>query len=233
MPSKFLLSLLHLIIQSHSFFHPIFVSKFIKSFCIFLLFCRFEGRHRIFRKHSGVQSNFKNPPKTMARMFQLSTLGSTLSKTKSRLTQVHTSGATIGLVRHSPYRDLLALKGLQDEDEVKLAQSVEVCGLTYHSGLFVVLTGGTEWLPTFGLITDILVLKKDAEWSRIVLAVIRCQNQGRSAMYNCFSVSDDFTAPVSLVDREDLLHHRPIAPWTAALPSEPSGLHLYPRELLF
>ncbi|KAK3910157.1 Ras-responsive element-binding protein 1, partial [Frankliniella fusca] len=198
------------------------------------LWCaKFEGRHRIFRKHSGVQNNFKNPPKTMARMFQLATLGSTRSKTKSRQTQVHLSGATTGLVRHNAYRDIMLLKGLQDEDEVKLAQSVEVCGLVYQSGLFVALTGGTEWQPTFGLITDIIVLKKDGEWSKIVLVVIRCQNQGRSAMYNCFSVSDDFTAPVSLVDREDLLHHRPIAPWTATQPSQPAGLHLYPRELLF
>ncbi|KAJ1519117.1 hypothetical protein ONE63_011358 [Megalurothrips usitatus] len=145
------------------------------------LWCaKIEGRHRIFRKHAGVQSNFKNSPKTMASMFQLSTLGPVLAMKEPRKERGFKAVETTTYsVENSPYCDLLQIEGLRESDMVKAVKSVKVSGIEYSTGLFVPLKGIP---PEFGLISDILAIEKQDECpSRVFLVVTKCISHGIDA----------------------------------------------------
>ncbi|KAE8747079.1 hypothetical protein FOCC_FOCC006217 [Frankliniella occidentalis] len=123
------------------------------------LWCaKFEGRHRLIRKHAAVQHNFKNPPKTMARMFQMSTLAAFLDLGGPRPVNISASELGYSLVELSQYRNELVAQGFLDTDVVRVVESVEVYGVEYQAGLFVILNGnGVGAHPLFAIIEDIVV----------------------------------------------------------------------------
>ncbi|KAK3922705.1 Polycystic kidney disease 1-related protein, partial [Frankliniella fusca] len=104
------------------------------------LWCaKFEGRHRLIRKHAAVQHNFKNIPKTMSRMFQLSTLAAFLDLNGPRPVNISSSALGFCLVEQSQHRTELLAEGFLDTDTVYVVESVEKYGVEYQAGLFVVL----------------------------------------------------------------------------------------------
>ncbi|KAK3929434.1 Zinc finger protein 423 [Frankliniella fusca] len=174
------------------------------------LWCaRFEGRHRIFRKHSAVQSNFKNPPKTMARMFQLSTLGSILSRTGTRETVI--SGGEEHTVLSTEYCAKLVEAGFLPTTHVILAKAVEVCGEEFSAGLFVHLKDESSSSPSFAVIVGIIVKSENHD---VYLAVSKCKNNGLSSRYNAYHISNDFDKDTAIVKVTSLAHRHAIAPWT-------------------
>ncbi|KAK3916551.1 Zinc finger and BTB domain-containing protein 12 [Frankliniella fusca] len=189
---------------------------------------KFEARHRIFRKHSAVQSNFKNPPQTMAKMFQLSTLGAILSSTTwrkpvlaGRLDELH--------VEHSPYCGSLLQMGLSANDVILVAKSVELCGIEYSVDLFVQLKDNSSLLPSFAIILDVIQPVKNQEI--VILAVAKCKNNGLSLRFNSYHISNKFDEESTLVELTNLASHRVIAPWNPVQDSVDGtvNLYLYPR----
>ncbi|KAK3919924.1 Protein HIR1 [Frankliniella fusca] len=191
------------------------------------LWCaRFEGRHRIIRKHSGVQPNFKNPPKTMARMFQLSTLGSVIFITGPRENVI--SGGEKQSLECTPYCAKLLQAGFLAKSQVTLAKSVEVCGEDYSVGHFVNLKDESTAIPSFAIILDVIV--KSDKCDDVFLAVRKCKNNGLSRRYNSYSISNDFDKDTIIVKIANLAHHRVIAPWTPVNDNE-VNLYLHPRTV--
>ncbi|KAK3920373.1 Zinc finger protein SHOOT GRAVITROPISM 5, partial [Frankliniella fusca] len=176
------------------------------------LWCaRFEARHRIFRKHSSVQSNFKNVPKTMARVFQLSTLSGIVLRTGSRGVIVAQSSGICSTVNKSIYCDLLLQNGFKGDEELRTVQSAEVCGEEYSSGLFVSLKR-TCRQPVFGLIIDIIV--KSSMESQAFLVVSRPVNIAFKQRFNAYQISNTFSEVNELVEVRNLSNHRPLAAWS-------------------
>ncbi|KAK3911532.1 Ras-responsive element-binding protein 1 [Frankliniella fusca] len=186
---------------------------------------KFEARHRIFRKHSAVQSNFKNPPKTMAKMFQLSTLGSVLSRTGCR-TPVFSGHEERVPINNSPYYEHLLRNGFTENDSIITSKCVELCGIEYGVGLFVQLKDNTSILPSFAIIIDVIHSLEKPE--NVFLAVSKCTNYGLSRRYNSYHISNEFDLETTIVGLKDLASHRVIAPWTPVEDSD-VNLYLYPR----
>lgn len=190
---------------------------------------RYEGRHRILRKHSAVQSNFKNIVKTMTRMFQLSTFDAILRKKEPEII-ISSADSAQELVKNNMYQDILQLEGLSPDDQVKIVKSVNVKGEDYTSGLFVVIPSqGRSY--KFGLIVDIVVEVENE--SKIYLVVKECENQGLSARYNSYKITNSFEAPPRLVRVESLIDYRPLPAWSPMDSDGNLSLYLHPRNVLF
>ncbi|KAE8742811.1 hypothetical protein FOCC_FOCC011669 [Frankliniella occidentalis] len=198
---------------------------------IIRLWCaRYEGRHRILRKHSAVQCNFKNPPKTMARMFQLSTLSAFLARNSPHADDVNLSGSVSISVQHSPYCALLTEKGFQEDDFIKVVESANVCGEDYQSGLFVMLKQDEAIQPVFAVILDVVADTSDP--MQVFLIVNKCRNTVLSTKYNAYKISNQFDETHVLVNVKNLANHRPIAPWSPLVKSPANiELYLYPRSV--
>ncbi|XP_052130241.1 uncharacterized protein LOC127751167 [Frankliniella occidentalis] len=191
------------------------------------LWCaRYEGRHRILRKHSAVQSNFKNIIKTMSRMFQLSTFDAFLQKKKPE-TIISSTDSVQEIVQNSIYSDILVSEGLLLDDQVKIVKSVSVKGEEYACGLFVVCPSQNEPFK-FGLIADVIVEVKDA--SKVYLVVQECVNEGLSNRYNSYKIRNLFEAPPYLLKIENLIDYRPLPAWTP-MERDGLGLYLHPRNI--
>ncbi|KAK3925534.1 Cytochrome c oxidase assembly factor 7, partial [Frankliniella fusca] len=169
-----------------------------------LWYARFEGQHRIIRKHSGVQPNFKNPPKTMARMFQLSTLGSVIFRTGPRENVI--SGGEKQSIECTPYCAKLLQAGFLANSQVTFAKSVEVCGEDNSVSLFVNLKDESTAIPSFAMILDVIV--KSDKCDDVFLAVSKCKNNGLSRRYNSYSISNDFDKDTIIIKIANLAHHR-------------------------
>lgn len=143
---------------------------------------KFEARLKIFRQHSAVCCNFKNPPKTMSKMFQLSNLKSIKSDLRDDNVE-HTKEISL-LVKDSIYCEFLRGENLQDEDVISFVKSATVNGEEYRSGLFVCLPGSSREQPKFALINDVVVVDETS----VILIVRPWKTLERSAKYNTFVV---------------------------------------------
>ncbi|KAK3915662.1 Zinc finger protein 814 [Frankliniella fusca] len=190
---------------------------------------RCEGRHRILRKHSAVQCNFKNPPKTMARMFQLSTLSAFLARNSPHADKVNLSGAVSVSVRHSSYTALLSDVGFQEDDFINIVESAQVCGEEYQSGLFVMLKQEGSVQPVFAVIVD--VIANTSEPTQVFLVVDKCRNITLSANYNAYRIPNQFEETHVLVNVKSLANHRPIAPWCPIDSKDNMEFYLSPRTV--
>ncbi|KAK3929386.1 Transcriptional repressor CTCFL [Frankliniella fusca] len=165
------------------------------------LWCaRYEGRHLIFRRHSHVQCNFRNVPKTMAEMYQLRTLKEIVFRKEPDT--VISSASELILVKNSSYCDALVQQGLSEEDSVQVENSVDYQGVDYSSGLFVTLVSQDELrnsTPKFGLIFEIVV---EVRTSKVFLAVIECVNEGLDGRFNSFKIRNLYDAPPALMTIE-------------------------------
>lgn len=204
--------------------------------CLIVTFCfsviRFEARHRLFRKHAAVQSNFKNVPKTMAKMAQLSTLGAVVTKTGPEENKVSSHGTVRCIVKDSPYCDDLLQQGLSENEVILIAKSAELCGEEYTAGLFVALKDETAIfpsIPVFALIIEALVKPSGQE---IFLAVAECRCEGLNARYNAYKISNVFDGVPRLVTLKDLANYRAIAPWNPMGTQDSVSLFLSPRTLI-
>ncbi|KAK3928226.1 Uronate isomerase [Frankliniella fusca] len=112
---------------------------------------KFEGRMKIFRQHASICCNFKNPPMTMAKMFQLSSLTAMLGNADESLDfQRGTVMSTI----NSSHRELLKNEGLNDTDEVMYTNCATLNGEEYRPNLFVCLPGDPSTEIGFALMKD-------------------------------------------------------------------------------
>lgn len=139
---------------------------------------KFEGRLKIFRQHAAVCCNFKNTPKTMARMFQLSNLKSLIGEKTDEVD--HLKGECVQLSRHTEHSDLLLAAGLKEGDQLLYTNGATLNGEEYRPSLFVNLES-TRRGPQFAIICKVIVSSK-----KVFLLVKRWQNNGICPRYNAY-----------------------------------------------
>lgn len=172
---------------------------------------KFEGRMKIFRMHSSICCNFVNPPKTMAQMFQLSTIQSIIREDDEFSVEYQKRGMETK-VSASIHSQLLTSEGLSEDKTVKYTNCATFNGEEYRLGLFVCLPGSTILRPCFGMITDVIVTEKC-----LYLVTKPWINMGIAIKYNAFRVSpQNFSAP-HLINVRCLANFRCMAAWTVGL----------------
>lgn len=147
----------HLINKHHHLTHyPDCVHKFgplVNLWCM-----RFEGKHHTFKKYAAVCCNFKNIPKTMARIAQTHQC-SYWSCGLIKDNRIASSNGEITRVEETLSEQFLLSKGLASSDSVFSAKHVEFNGSEFRVGSYVAISDGLlsqENLPVFGEIVEIL-----------------------------------------------------------------------------
>ncbi|KAK3920433.1 Zinc finger protein 75A [Frankliniella fusca] len=188
------------------------------------LWCaKFEGRLKIFRMHSHICCNFINPPKTMAAMFQLSTLKSIITEYDDFPVEYRQYGPPIK-VSDSIHSQLLLQAGEVADEIVAYANGATLYGEDYRKGLFVSLPTSTILRPCFGMIKDVIVCKKT-----LYVLTQSWKNIGLNQRVNAFQVipPEDFSSS-ELYNVKKLPNYRCIAPWTIGL----SDVYLSVRTIM-
>lgn len=164
----------------------------------------------------------------MAKMFQLSTLGSVLSRTSWRKPMFIGPAEKLH-IKNSPYHDSLLRLGFSEDSLISVTKSVELCGIEYSVDLFVQLKDNTSILPTFAIILD--VIQSVANPELVFLAVSKCKNNGLSRRFNAYHILNTFDQETVIVELTDLASHRVIAPWSPVQDRNDGtvNLYLYPR----
>ncbi|KAK3921571.1 Protein GrpE [Frankliniella fusca] len=185
------------------------------------LWCaKFEGRMKIFRRHSAICCNFRNPPLTMAKMFQLSSLSAQLGNSEEYL---DFQRGNVMTARHSSHKDLLMTVGLNGGDEIIYTNSATFHGEEYRPSLFVCLPGDPSTEENFGLIKNVIVAAKE-----VLLVIAPWKNEGLSPRLNAYHVIPD-NRPLILLRSRSLRHFRCIAPWN---PQDSEEIYLSMRTVL-
>lgn len=177
------------------------------------LWCaKFEGRMKIFRQHAAVCCNFKNPPKTMAQMFQLSNFKNLINGTVERVIDYKRGNRSIKLseIGGSILGRLLLAEGFPDNVELLYTSSATVNGEEYRSGLFVCLPSSSSHRLSFALISEIVIVDQKA----VYLFVKPWGNGGVSSKYNAHQVFVLDNSDPLVINVLSLANFRCIAPWT-------------------
>ncbi|KAK3924452.1 Chorion transcription factor Cf2 [Frankliniella fusca] len=161
---------------------------------------KFEGRLKIFRRHAAICCNFKNIPKTMAQMFQLSNV---IQDGEEDSVQ-HSNGISVLICDVEGAEDVTGLTGA---DKILATNSASLFGEEYRPGLFVSLSD--THAPQFALISKVFVHEKI-----VYLQVKPWKTLCLSAKYNCFRVAPDDDATVQFINARNLSNFRAIAPWS-------------------
>ncbi|KAK3918242.1 Filamin A-interacting protein 1-like [Frankliniella fusca] len=169
---------------------------------------KFEGRMKIFRQHSAICCNFRNPPKTMAQMFQLSNLKSIITEDGGFSVDFQKSGQNV-VVKLSIHCESLLGAGLKENEIVHYTNSATLNGEDYRPGLFVTLPESTITRPNFAFISDVIVAEK-----ALLLVVKPWANVGLSPKFNAFQVKPMPFCENLIINVLSLHNYRCIAPWT-------------------
>lgn len=181
---------------------------------------KFEGRLKIFRQHAAAVCNFKNIPKTMAEMFQLSNViqegDEEMELEFHKVTEC--SVGDLGILR-----PLFHNINLDDSKIVLSTNSATLCGEEYRPGLFVrtATSVAPRYSPHFAIINNVYVHEHT-----IYLLVKPWKVVCLSARYNCYRVVPDDTSVYSVVNVKNLANYRAIAPWS---PCETTDIFLSVR----
>ncbi|KAK3920771.1 Sec-independent protein translocase protein TatC [Frankliniella fusca] len=181
---------------------------------------RYEGRHQIFCKYGSVCCNFINIVKSMAQMYQISTLSGILKTTKREDMELQGSeNITVEFARH---RHHLIECGLRPEDKVCDVEAVCIGGETYRPGLFVIVDTTT---PTFAIIQYVYV--KDKHAYLILMPWRTVDFERRYCAYQVVHIPD--TEPI-ILRHSELGRHGVIPPWN---PCNQRSTYIAPRTILF
>jgi len=169
---------------------------------------KFEGRLKIFRQHSAVCCNFKNVPKTMAQMFQLSNISALHNEDEGSLEYKHATNVKVRDMASD--RQLFKNLGFADTCLFMLTNSVSVNGEEYRHGFFVRLASPDTHVPLFAVIVRIYV---HVSRRSVHLLVNLWKVQCFSLKYNCYKVVPNIIDKHSVVSVSSLENFRAIAPW--------------------
>ncbi|XP_034240899.1 uncharacterized protein LOC117645090 [Thrips palmi] len=167
------------------------------------LWCaKFEACLKLFRQYASICCNFKNPPKTMAQMFQLSHLWSLLHDDES--TSVEYKPESNLTPENSIHKELFVKAGISAFVDTK---KVTIHGEEYRPGLFLVFAGEE---PKFSLISDIYVAPENS----VYFLVKPWKLVGLSGKYNAYQVTKDDLSDYALLSVSSVSNFRPLAPWS-------------------
>ncbi|KAK3924655.1 BEACH domain-containing protein C2 [Frankliniella fusca] len=172
---------------------------------------KFEGRMKIFRQHASICCNFQNPPKTMAAMFQLSTLKPIITEEEEFNVDYQSHGPKM-VARDSIHGASLIRCGLSEDEPITYTNSATLNGEEYRPGLFVCLPDSVLTRPIFAIISDVIVTNK-----ALFLVTKPWTNVGLSARYNAFKCVPQVFSEYKVLNVLSLTHFRCIAPWSVGL----------------
>ena len=171
------------------------------------LWCaKFEASLKILGQYASICCNFKNPPKTMAQMFQLSHLWSLISNDEEDFLIEFGSGSEMSL-EDVDHPEMLQEAGIS---KFFVPHKVMVNGEEYRPGLFIAFREcQSTRTPQFSIISDIYIVGEKS-----VYFVLKPWNVlGLSTKLNAYQVSpNEFSAPY-LKNVSSLENFRPIAAW--------------------
>ncbi|XP_026289866.2 uncharacterized protein LOC113214642 [Frankliniella occidentalis] len=182
---------------------------------------RYEGRHQIFCKYGSICCNFINIIKSMAQMYQLSTLSDHLKTTyiAEEMELLGPQEITVELSRHRQY---LIECGLAPDDIVSDVEAVSIAGETYRPSLFVIVDCAT---PTFAIIQYIYV-----KGSEVYLVLRPWRTVAFERRYCAYRVEATNESSVFIQSHQDLARHGTFAPWN---PWKQRTTYIAPRTILF
>lgn len=169
---------------------------------------KFEGRLKIFRQHSAVCCNFKNVPKTMAQMFQLSNISALHDEEEASLE--YKPGSNVQVKDMFNESQCFKTLGFTDTQEFVLSQCVTVDGEEYRPGFFLRLASPDRHVPLFAVIVRIYV---DVSSKSVYFVVNPWKVHSLSLKYNCYKVVPNLIDNLSVVNISSLADFRAIAPW--------------------
>lgn len=182
---------------------------------------RYEGRHHIFCKYGAVCCNFINIVKSMAQMFQISTLAGLL-KTSCRADEIELQSYDEVSVGQCCHRELLLGKGLRLTDIVFDVDAVKIAGEDYRPGLFVLTEAST---PTFALIQKVYTFE-----TQVFFVVDRWQTVEFNERYCAYEVMRTLVTLPIIITRHCLARHGAFAPWN---PWGQKTTFIAPRTIIF
>ncbi|KAE8749125.1 hypothetical protein FOCC_FOCC004033 [Frankliniella occidentalis] len=208
---------IHLFNKLHHLKHYVYLMKrfgpIVRFWC-----AKFEGSLKIFRQYAAICCNFKNPPKTMAQMFQLSHLWSIISTAEDDDDTMMEFGSTTEMsLENVEHRNLLEEAGITQFSVTNMAM---INGEEYRPGLFLAFKEPQARVPEFAIITDIYVVDK-----RTAYFALKPWKSTLSGKYNAYKISADETSAPFLRNVLSLENFRPIASWNL----KSGDMYLAPR----
>ncbi|KYQ46978.1 hypothetical protein ALC60_00120 [Trachymyrmex zeteki] len=170
---------------------------------------RFEAKHNMFKKHGRVCCNYKNLPKTMIRLCQISQCCKWGMGKNIRPKLCCTNGAK-KLVTLTLSKLELIKMGFDDHDEVFCCKNVQFEGILYRIGLSIVLKSGFNTkcnLPNFGKIEEIVILENEEIFLWCQLWTTLYLHERLNAYHVQLSEQYEF------IKIDKLIHEKPISEW--------------------
>jgi len=197
---------------------------------------RYEGKHHDLARHGSVCCNFRNLPKTLARVVQIVQTRYWGDPQVSVWDQIEVHGGEKRVVADLPFcNELVAGFEVNAGDQVFLPNTVEVRGTEYRRNVFVLIRTGMETedsLPIFGRIVDIFVVHSTSvvlvvnEWTILYfeesLRSYAIHEQGDSVASN----------RTTLVLTSDLPDYRTMSTWKSFRDGD-ANIYVCPRTSFF
>lgn len=166
-------------------------------------------KQNMFKKHGRVCYNYKNLPKTMIRLCQISHC-CMWGMDEDPRPKLITTNRALTLVSLASSKSELIKMGLAHCDKVFRCKCMELYGITYRIGLSVVLESSLNsesHLPTFGKIQEIIILENE----EVYLLCKLWNTQYIHERLNAYCVQQSQQYVFTKIDK--LIHEKPISEW--------------------
>lgn len=174
---------------------------------------RYEAKHNEIKKRAHNVCNFKNPPKTLVRIFQCSQ-SARWGGGEVKLIKLNSSNSKTVLIQNIENNEDFYALGYHDDDEVLSYKFVRWNGIEFRKGLFVCLEVAhirEDNLLLFGYIKEIFVLHTN----RVYLNTSICTTTQFDTDLNAYQIELPGPSAVHrLVEISTLAHFKPFACWT-------------------
>lgn len=168
---------------------------------------RFEGKHNVFKKHANVCGNFKNLPKTMARLCQISQ-SSYWGLDNQLPLKLKCEKGSNKFVKETLCRKNLLELGFSDSDTVFVADKIILFGTAYYINFFIAIENDfvSGFDPVFAKIVEIVILHDEVHFY-----CQKWQTVGLHSKLNAYHIvsSDNYC----LIDHSTLSDFKPFALW--------------------
>lgn len=174
---------------------------------------RYEHKHFELKERAENVNNFKNPPKTIIRVSQV-TQSAKWSTGDVKLHLFKVGSGKPKFVCHTKSRNSLLNLNYQLDDEVLTLNSVTVNGVEYRKHLFVILEKAVDTddnLYVFGRIEEIVMISDDESHLLVSECTTRCFDPYVNAYEFELAKID---GPFRFITIKDLAFYKPVCYWT-------------------
>ncbi|CAG5100527.1 Protein of unknown function [Cotesia congregata] len=176
---------------------------------------RYEAKHHRAQVRAEVVHNFKNPPKTLIRVFQCGQSAKWGVKNVEMFQVLKSSGKYV-LVQETLSQQFLIDLNYDNHDEIFRSNSLKVNGVEFHLGLYTCLETARlrpDNLPLFGVIDEIIVLNN----TDVHLLLSICTPCSFDTSLHAYHIecNADFQTQ-SFINVLNLAHYKPFSCWNKA-----------------